>query len=61
MCYDCVIDMEHELRKQGKYEEYEKNKIQANAEAWLQKAEQDVEMLKRHIPNHNSMLQILMD
>ena len=47
MCYDCVIDMEHELRKQGKYEEYEKNKIQSNAEAWLQKAEQDVEMLKK--------------
>ena len=23
MCYDCVIDMEHELRKHGKYEEYE--------------------------------------
>ena len=26
MCYDCVIDMEHELRKQGKYEEYEQTR-----------------------------------
>jgi len=24
-CYDCVIDMEHELKKLGKWEEYEKN------------------------------------
>ena len=39
--------MEHELRKQGKYEEYEQNKTKANAEAWIKKAEQDVEMLKK--------------
>ena len=24
-CFDCVIDMEHELKKSGKWEEYEKN------------------------------------
>jgi len=47
MCFDCVIDMEHELRKQGKYEEYEQKKIQDNADAWIKKAEQDVEMLKK--------------
>ena len=23
-CFDCVIDMEHEIRKQGKWEEYQK-------------------------------------
>jgi len=46
MCLDCVIDMEHELKKQGKYEEYEQKKIRENAEAWLKRAEQDVEMLK---------------
>ena len=46
MCFDCVIEMEHELRKQGKYEEYEQNKIKRNAESWIKKAEQDVEMLK---------------
>lgn len=46
MCYDCVIDMEHELRKQGKYEEYEQKKIQDNAEAWLKRAEEDVKALK---------------
>lgn len=46
MCLDCVIDMEHELKKQGKYEEYERQKMTENAKAWLRKAEQDVEMLK---------------
>ena len=47
MCLDCVIDMEHELKKQGKYDEYEKEKMLANANAWLKKAEDDVEMLKK--------------
>ena len=47
MCYDCVIEMEHELRKQGKFKEYEEKKITENATAWLKRAEQDVEMLKK--------------
>jgi hypothetical protein len=46
MCFDCVIDMEHELKKTGKFEEYSTEKIKANALAWLQTAEQDVEMLR---------------
>ena len=25
MCYDCVIDKEHEIQKQGKWEEYQRN------------------------------------
>ena len=47
MCLDCVIDMEHELKKSGKYEEYERNRIRENALAWLASAEQDVELLKQ--------------
>jgi len=46
MCFDCVIDTEHELKKQGKYDEYERNKIRENALAWLKSAESDVELLK---------------
>ena len=46
MCFDCVIDMEHELKKQGKFENYAREKMRANALAWLQKAEQDVNMLR---------------
>ena len=47
MCFDCVIEMEHELKKAGKYEEYEQDKIRENALAWLRDAERDVEMLKQ--------------
>jgi ElaB/YqjD/DUF883 family membrane-anchored ribosome-binding protein len=47
MCFDCVIEMEHELKKAGKYEEYEQEKIRENALAWLRDAERDVEMLKQ--------------
>lgn len=47
MCFDCVIEMEHELKKDGMYEEYERNKIRENALAWLASAERDVEMLKQ--------------
>ena len=47
MCYDCVIEMEHDLRVEGKYEEYEQEKIRNNKLAWLKKAEQDVEALKK--------------
>jgi len=47
MCFDCTIEMEHELKKEGKYHEYAKEKVRANALAWLRDAEQDVEMLKK--------------
>jgi ElaB/YqjD/DUF883 family membrane-anchored ribosome-binding protein len=47
MCFDCVIEMEHELKKSGKYKEYEQHKIRENALAWLRDAERDVEMLKQ--------------
>ena len=46
MCFDCVIEMEHELRKTGQYEQYERNKIKANALSWLASAEQDMKLLK---------------
>lgn len=47
MCFDCVIDMEHEMKKAGTYESYSKNKIRENALAWLIAAERDVDMLKQ--------------
>jgi hypothetical protein len=30
MCSDCVVEMETKLRINGKYEEYEKNLLNAN-------------------------------
>jgi len=46
MCFDCTIDMEHELKKAGTYKEYEQQKMRENAEAWLKSAERDVALLK---------------
>ena len=39
MCFDCVIDMEGKLKIQGKYDEYERNAIANNAEAYVQHLE----------------------
>jgi hypothetical protein len=47
MCYDCTIDMEHDLRKQGLFEEYQLNRVKQNALAWLKSAEQDLDLLKQ--------------
>lgn len=46
MCFDCVIDMENELRINGKFNEYAINRMKTNAIEWLKRAEKDVEMLK---------------
>ena len=40
MCFNCVIDMEAKLKLEGKYEEYERNIIANNAEAYLDDLEQ---------------------
>ena len=41
MCFDCVIDMEHKIRLEGKWGEYERQKLKENALAWLTEAEKD--------------------
>jgi hypothetical protein len=46
MCFDCTIEMEHDLKKSGKFEQYEQNKIRENAMAWLESAERDVALLR---------------
>lgn len=46
MCFDCTIDYEHELKKEGKFESYAKDKIRNNALSWIKQAEQDVKLLK---------------
>lgn len=45
MCFDCVIEMEHKLKLEGKWEEYEREKMKANALAWLEEAEKDKNMI----------------
>lgn len=46
MCFDCVIEMEHELRVQGKFQDYEKGKMLSNLKAWLRQAEIEKDALK---------------
>ena len=38
--------MEHELKMEGKYEEYERSKILENAKAWLKQAELEKDTIK---------------
>lgn len=35
LCFNCTIDMEHEIVKVGKWAEYEKTKMLANAQSFL--------------------------
>ena len=46
MCLNCVVEMEHNLKMNGKYKEYERTKLLSNAEAWLKQAELEKEVLK---------------
>lgn len=39
-CFDCVIEMEHKLRMEGKYEEYESKMLNTNKNATIDDAEQ---------------------
>ena len=40
-CFDCQVEFEHNLRIEGKYETYEKDRMRRNAESWLKDAEQE--------------------
>lgn len=57
-CFDCQVAFEHDLRIEGKFEEYERNKILQNAESWLKDAEQEaneiIEAFKNELSFANS-------
>ena len=42
-CFDCVIEMETQLKIEGKYEQYAKNLMNANKDAFVKDYEQAVE------------------
>lgn len=46
MCFDCVVEMENKLKMQGKYKEYERQKMLDNSKAWLRQAELEKEAVK---------------
>lgn len=47
MCLDCVIDMEHKLKIEGKYEEYEKKKMTENVKSFFQQTDEEVKVIKK--------------
>lgn len=49
VCLDCVVEMEHDLKLKGEYDEYERTKLLNNAESWLKEAEVEKEVLKSTI------------
>ena len=51
MCFDCVVDMEHKLRLEGKWDEYENRKVKENALAWLAEAERDKNIVAEELIN----------
>ena len=40
-CFDCQVAFEHNLRIEGKFDAYQKQKVYENAMAWLKYAEQE--------------------
>lgn len=53
MCIDCLAAYETKLRYQGKevFEQYARDKMRANAEAFFAQADKEVEILKQQIIN----------
>lgn len=43
MCFDCVIDMEAEIKKEGRWEDYEKGIMNANKNASLEDIEKAID------------------
>jgi hypothetical protein len=41
MCFDCVVKMEHKIKLEKRWDEYEKEKMLKNGMAWLTEAERD--------------------
>lgn len=48
-CFDCVLREETLLKSQGKYRDYEKEKILANKKDWLKDARVEMEKLKERL------------
>lgn len=49
MCLDCVVDMEHKIRLEGKWDEYENAKVKENALSWLKEAEKDKDLIAEEL------------
>lgn len=46
-CSNCVFEEETQMKIDGKYDNYETQKVYDNAQAWLKEAEQEKELIKQ--------------
>lgn len=51
MCFNCVVDMEHEIQKAGKIEEYTKALYRANMESFYDDLEQFIKDYSKETTN----------
>lgn len=49
MCFDCVLEMEHEIRCNGNWELYEKRKVLNNMRDWIRDNRAELEVFARNI------------
>lgn len=49
MCFDCVVDVEHKIRLEGRWDEYEREKVKQNALSWLREAERDKNLVAEEL------------
>ena len=45
-CFECVVKLETKLRAEGKFDEYSRKKLHANAESWFKDVDKEVEVIK---------------
>lgn len=56
ICFDCVIEMETELRRDGKYEEYVQNIIKNNSKSLADDIENDLDDFIKQLDNSETII-----
>ncbi len=59
MCFDCVIEMETEMRALGTWEEYEKNKVKENIRSYIKDTEQQVIEEKKRMESGTTLVDVV--
>lgn len=59
MCFDCVIEFETKMRIEGKWEEYEKNKIKENIRSYIKETEGQVKEAKVNIEKESVFVNVV--
>lgn len=54
-CFNCVIDLEHRIMKSGKWEEYQKRKLEANADHYIKELKQFLDSYVNEETNNDNV------